>query len=431
MTTVDSTVSLILIGFCLVFSAFFSASETALTSLSTLKVRHLIEQSQRFRTLNYWINEPGKVLTTILVFNNAVNIFASALTTELVAMHFSSRAVGIATGITTFFVLIFGEIIPKSLAKVHATKIAVLAMNVVKLFCFTTYPLILILTKFTDRILQLSGSREEEAKPPITADELEFLVNVGGKHGVIENTKKQMLSGIFDFDDKAIREIMTPRTDVVAVDINESFNDVVIKTVTTGVSRLPVFEDKIDNIVGVILAKDLLKAYTQGKDTKIEMIMRRPYFVPESNRVINVFKEFKRTKSQLAIVIDEHGGMAGVVTMEDILEEIVGEIQDEFDAEEDKITPTEDGAYEVTGAISIDEFREHFKLPTTAITEEVEADTLAGLLTQVLGEMPKIGQTVTIANLILEISEVGNNRIQRVQVRQQPMATVPDKPLHQ
>lgn len=426
MTAVDSTLSLILIGFCLVFSAFFSASETALTSLGSLKVRHLIEQSPRFRTLKYWLNEPGKVLTTILVFNNAVNIFASALTTELVATHFSSRAVGIATGITTFFVLIFGEIIPKSLAKVHATKIAVLAMNVVKLFCFTTYPLIVILTKFTDRILQLSGSREEEAKPPITADELEFLVNVGGKHGVIENTKKQMLSGIFDFDDKAIREIMTPRTDVVAVDTNESFNDVVIRTVTTGVSRLPVFEDKIDNIVGVILAKDLLKAYTQGNEAKIETIMRRPYFVPESNRVINVFKEFKRTKNQLAIVIDEHGGVAGVVTMEDILEEIVGEIQDEFDAEEDKITPTEDGSYEVTGAISIDEFREHFKLPTTAITEEVEADTLAGLLTQVLGEMPRIGQTVTIANLVVEISEVGNNRIQRVQVRQQPIETTED-----
>lgn len=419
----SDTTSLLLIFGCLLLSAFFSSSETALTSLGTLKVKHLIEKSKKFHTLKYWIVEPGKVLTTILVFNNAVNILASALATQLATSYFENQAVGIATGITTFLVLIFGEIIPKSIAKVHALKIAVFAMIVVKLFCFGVYPLIWILSKFTDWILEYLGSKQAAENPPITADELEFLVNIGEEHGVIENTKKQMISGVFDFDDKAIREIMTPRTDVVAVDVNENFAEVAKKAVTTGVSRLPVFEDKIDNIVGIVLAKDLLKSSVcpQGESATIRAIMREPYFVPESNRVIHVFKEFKRTKSQLAVVIDEHGGMSGVVTMEDILEEIVGDIQDEFDSEEEKITQAKDGTYEVSGAIGIDEFTEYFKLSEKDIEEqlEVEADTLAGLLTHVIKEMPKVGQTVKIGNTTIEVSKVGNNRIKRLRVTQE------------
>ena len=416
--------SLLLILGCLVFSAFFSSSETALTSLGALKIKHLIEQSKRYNTLKYWIDEPGKVLTTILVFNNAVNIFASALTTELATRWFASSAVGIATGITTFMVLIFGEIIPKSFAKVHAERIAVVVMRVIKVFCFGTWPLIWALSKFTDGVLRSLGSEEQKAKPPITEDELEFLVNVGEEHGVIENTKKQMISGVFDFDDKAVREIMTPRPDVVAIDVNESFTAVVDKTITTGISRLPVYEDRIDNVIGIVLAKDLLKASAGGRETPTltRSIMRKPYFVPESNKVIHVFKQFKLNRNQLAVVIDEHGGMAGVVTMEDILEEIVGDIQDEFDTEEEKIKSSSDGTYEVAGAISIDEFTEFFKLPEEVIAKQlqVEADTLAGLLTQVIHEMPQVGQTVQIGTVTIEITQVDNNRIQRAQVRYIP-----------
>ena len=416
--------SILLIFGCLLFSAFFSSSETALTSLGVLKIKHLIEQSKRYGPLKYWINEPGKVLTTILVFNNTVNIFASALTTDLATRWFESSAVGIATGITTFLVLIFGEIIPKSFAKVHAERIALLVMRVIKVFCFGTWPLIWVLSKFTDWVLRSLGSEEQEAKPPITEDELEFLVNIGQEYGVIENTKKQMISGVFDFDDKAVREIMTPRTDVVAIDVNESFANVVNKTITTGNSRLPVYEDRIDNVIGIIFAKDLLKASvcTKEKSTLIRSIMRKPCFVPESNKAIHVFKQFKRTRSQLAVVIDEHGGMAGVVTMEDVLEEIVGDIQDEFDSEEEKIKSSSDGTYEVAGAISIDEFTEFFKLPEDVIEEQlqVEADTLAGLLTQVIREMPQVGQTVQIGSVTIKITKVDNNRIQRAQVRCEP-----------
>ncbi len=419
--------SLLLILGCLLFSAFFSSSETALTSLAALKVKHLIEQSKRYHPLQYWLDEPGKVLTTILVFNNAVNIFASALATELATRWFQSSAVGIATGITTFLVLVFGEIIPKSFAKVHAERIAVLVMRIVKVFCFGTWPLIWALSKFTDWVLRALGSEEQKAKPPITEDELEFLVNVGEEHGVIEDTKKQMISGVFDFDDKAVREIMTPRPDVIAVSINESFAAVVDKTISTGMSRLPVYEERIDNVIGVILAKDLLKASlcSEAKSTLIRSIMREPYFVPESNKVIHVFKQLKRDRNQLAVVIDEHGGMAGVVTMEDIIEEIVGDIQDEFDSEEEKIKSSSDGTYEVAGAISIDEFTEFFKLPEAVIEEQLqeEADTLAGLLTQVIREMPEVGQTVQIGSVTIKITQVDNNRIQRAQVQCTPPAT--------
>ena len=419
MPVVDvSAMSFVLIFLCLLLSAFFSASETALTSLGTLKIKHLVNQSKAYSMLNYWLKEPARVLTTILVFNNAVNIFASALATELASQFFANRAVGIATGITTFLVLIFGEIIPKSLAKVHAERFAVYAILIVRICGLLVYPLVWCLAKFADSIVECVGGKAEKDKPPITADELEFMVDMGEEHGVLESATKQMISGIFDFDDKAIREIMTPRIDVIAMDVQVSFDEAVEKVISEGVSRIPVFEGEIDNVVGILLAKDLLKVSVRAKGQAIREIMREPNFVPETNSITDLFRALKSTKNHLAVVIDEHGSMAGVVSMEDVLEEIVGDIQDEYDKEEEKIIPHSDNVYDVLGNISIDEFAEYFKLSEEKITEELlgETDTLAGLLTQMLKEMPEVGQTVTIQSTKVEILQVDNNRIQRVKV---------------
>lgn len=420
MAEVDgSLLNVLLILLCLVCSAFFSASETALTSLGTLKVKHLINKSKVYGMLNYWLKEPGRVLTTILVFNNAVNIFSSALATEWATQVFANRAVGIAAGTMTLLILVFGEIIPKSFAKAYAERFSVYAILVVRVCGLIAYPLIWCLALFADWVVSMVGGKKEAAEPPITADELEFMVDMGEEHGVLESTKKQMISGIFDFDDKAIREIMTPRIDVVAVDVLESFDTAVERVIASGMSRIPVYQDKIDNVIGILLAKDLLKAAVSPNELKsIKHLMREPYFVPETNHIIDLFRKFKSTQSHLAVVIDEHGGMAGVVTMEDVLEEIVGEIQDEYDMEEEKILRLTDNVYEVLGNIGIDEFAEHFKLCEENINEQmvIETDTLAGLLTQMLKDMPAAGQTVDLQQTKIEILEVDNNRIQRVKV---------------
>lgn len=414
-----SLFNVLLILLCLVCSAFFSASETALTSLNTLKVKHLINQSKVYGMLSYWLQEPGRVLTTILVFNNAINIFASALATVWATQAFANSAVGIATGIMTMLILVFGEIIPKSFAKTHAERFSVYAILVVRICGLLAFPLVWSLATFADWAVSKMGGQQRMARPPITADELEFMVDMGEEHGVLESTKKQMIAGIFDFDDKAIREIMTPRIDVLAVDVLESFDVAVERVISSGISRIPVYQDTIDNVIGILLAKDLLKvAVSDGERRSIRHIMREPYFVPETNNIIDLFRKFKLTKSHLAVVIDEHGGMAGVVTMEDVLEEIVGEIQDEYDMEEEKIIRLADNVYEVLGNIGIDEFAEHFKLCEDNINAQmvVETDTLAGLLTQMLKDMPEAGQTVDLQETKIEILKVDNNRIQRVKV---------------
>ena len=414
--------SLSIIVICLLFSAFFSSAETAITSLGTLKVKHLIKQlGKPAKPLQLWIHSPGRVITTILLFNNVVNILASSVTTQLVYQYSASRAVGIATGITTFWVLIFGEIIPKSFAKAHAEKVAIFSMKIIQFFYFITYPLIRVLSGFAERVIQIA-SKGTKTEPLITEEEIEFIVSEGEKAGVIEDIKKDIIEGAFDFDETRVREIMTPRTNLSALPFNSSLTSVLSEIIKTGHSRIPVYRDNIDHIIGVVLAKDLLKIFAVKEDIKklsVKDIIREPIFAPESQSIMEVFRKLQETQSHMAIIIDEYGGTAGCVTMEDILEEFVGEIQDEFDSEEEKIKKTGTNSYEVAGAIHIDDFTDYFELEEKDIKkyfEDQDADTLAGLMILIIGQMPKPGQKVQLASLNLEVLSVSKRRIQRVKV---------------
>ena len=235
----------------------------------------------------------------------------------------------------------------------------------------------------------------------------------------MEETKKEMLVSVFDFGETKVREIMTPRTDIFAMASDESIEDAVKTALESGHSRLPVYQESIDQIVGILLVKDLLsmtiKAQTGVQLTKLT---RQPYFVPESKLIMDVFKDLKRTKNHIAIVIDEYGGTAGIVTMEDILEELVGEIQDEHDTEEAKVNEIEPGIYDVVGSINIDEFLEFFELDRDDIlgTDAQDADTIAGYMTQKHGDLPEVGATVRIGPLNVEIVEVKRHRIHTVRV---------------
>ncbi len=411
-----------IIAVCMVVSALCSASETAITSLGSLKAKHILDQERRaVRQLQLWLDHPGRVLTTILIFNNIVNILASAVATDLATRFFASQAIGIATGVMTLVVLIFGEITPKSYARTHAESMAIPSLKFVYAVYILFYPLVLAFSEFASYIVRTFGGEKKEA-PAITEEELEYLVNVGQRAGVLEKTKKEMIVGVFEFDETKVREIMTPRPDIKWLDLHANYDDALNIAIESGMSRIPVCDEQgVDHVVGILLVKDLLPvARGNGEAAKsfdVKKILRDPFFVPESKLIMDVFKSLKSTKNHIAIVIDEHGGTAGLVTMEDILEEIVGEIQDEYDVEEAEILEIEPGIYDVAGSFNVDEFLEFFELGEGTVDKpEEDVDTIAGWITYLLGDLPEVGKRVRIGPLNVEVSDVERQRVRRVRV---------------
>jgi len=421
MDTQDIFSGLIII-ICLITSAFFSSSETAITGISYLKAKQLYEKKQnKSHGLYLWLIYPNRVLITILVFNNIVNILATAVATRWATIYFQDQAIGIVTGLLTLLILVFGEIIPKSYAKAHSEKLGLLTLRVIYALYILFFPLMWILSKFSTLIIK-KLSTEPGVKTSVTQEDLEYLISVGQEAGVIEKAKEEMISSIFESSDTKIREIMTPRTDICAISSEATAKDVVDLVIRTGHSRIPVYNKHIDYIIGIILAKDLLKHQCRirnnAEDT-IKSLIRKTIFFPESKKMMDVFKELKETKNHLAIIVDEHGGTAGIVTLENILEEIVGDIQDEYDSEEAEILEINPETFDVAGAINIDEFFKHFsidkdKIPNFEYTEDI--DTLSGLLTQLHGALPKTGQKFSIGPLNLELLDIDRHRIHRIRV---------------
>jgi putative hemolysin len=418
----NDTVSVIGFIACGVISALFSGAETAITGLGSLKAKHILDtRGEKAKELNLWLNHPSRVLTTILLFNTAVNILASAIATEYANRYYADKGLAIATGFTTLVVLIACEIIPKTIGKIYTEVLAVPSMKFVYLFYRLTYPLVLGLSYIASSLIQAFGGGKHQPGPQITEEELEFLVNVGEKAGVFEETKQDMISGVFEFDEIKVREIMTPRTDMTAIELKTPLREAVKLAYESGHARIPVYDDRIDNVVGILLAKDLLQfAMIPEKlqTLKIHHIMRKARQVPESKLIMDVFKELKRTKTHMAIVIDEYGGTAGLITLEDMLEEIVGEIQDEHDEELAKVIEVSPGIYDVLGQMNLDEFLDFFDIEPSQIHAESEqdAETVAGYMIQVIGDLPKVGQSTTIGPLTCEVSQVSRHRIERVRV---------------
>jgi CBS domain containing-hemolysin-like protein len=414
-----------IIGFitCGVISALFSGSETAITGLGSLKAKHLLDtRGDKAKELNLWLHHPSRVLSTILLFNTAVNILASAIATEYANKYFENRALAVATGFTTLVILIFSEILPKTIGKIYTETLAIPAMKFVY-FCYRiTMPIVIGLSYLASILIEMFGGGKHQPGPQITEEELEFLVNVGEKAGVFEETKQDMISGVFEFDEIKVREIMTPRTDMTAIELKTPLREAVKLAYESGHARIPVYDERIDNVVGILLAKDLLQFAANPEkmqSTKIQHLMRKPRQVPESKLIMDVFKELKRTKTHMAIVIDEYGGTAGLITLEDMLEEIVGEIQDEHDEEQAKIIEISPGIYDVMGQMNLDEFLDFFEITPVQIHAEglQEAETVAGYMIQVTGDLPKVGQSTKIGPLVCEVSQVVRHRIERVRVR--------------
>lgn len=430
---------LVMILGCLVLSAFFSSTETALTSLSSLKTKHLRDKSKAARVLSLWLEKPHRVLAAVLILNNMVNIFASVYLDQLVTVHFGASSVVLVTSVMTVAIVLFAEIIPKTLANSYAEKVAVPFMFVFQGFYWAIYPVTWLASGFARQFSRLFGvGTNPGTTPQITEEELEYLINMGEEEGVIQGEKHEMLSGIFELGDTIVREIMVPRPDMHALTEGTRIADAVKTFEETGYSRLPVYEDRLDNVVGVVHAKDVLYFLRKHQEedenyweTTVAEIKRDTMFAPETKSVDELFQDMRKNRQQMAIVIDEYGGTSGIVTMEDIFEEIVGEIRDEYDNEEDAIRPAKTaGQFLVDSKIHIDDFCDFFDLDMNEIQIEDKSDdydTLGGLIVHHFGEIPRVGDVVDIGGLKVEVTELSRRRVRRVLVTT-PAATQPEAP---
>jgi len=393
----------------LFLSAFFSSSEIALISLNKLDVRHLLEKRRKGAgTIARLKKDPHRLLINIAIANNIVNIFAASFATAVSIKLFGSYGVGIATGVMTFLVLTFGEIIPKTLATRNAESIALSVAKPIYIIGIIITPLI----KFFDGITHLitKGGKDEK----VTEEEIKTLITMGEEEGAIEKVEKEMIHNIFTFNDIDAWEVMTPRTEILALDIKTEIKEVISTIKNTGFSRIPVYEDMIDNIKGILYVKDLLP-YINHKKPRIKLneIIRPAFFIPRNKRIDNLLKEFQNRKNHMAIVVDEYGGIEGVVTLEDLLEEIIGEIYDEDDIIERPIRKIDNKTFLVKGSTELDLVNRKLKLH---LKELEESTTIGGLILDTLGRIPKKGERINLNKAIAIIEKTEQQRIDEIRL---------------
>jgi putative hemolysin len=414
---------IILLVILFILSAFFSASETALTSLSHIRVSRLAEQKLAGAKFVRKLKEkPSEFLSTILIGNNLVNIAAAALATSMAIRFFAARgwgsaaaAVGAATGIMTFLILVFGEIVPKTVAIRNAEKLSLLVSPAIFGLRLVLFPVAWAIGFLTLPIIRLFGGRAPEKGPFVTEAEIRLILAAGQREGVIEEEERQMITSIFEFADTIVREVMTPRPDITAVPVGDPVPGIIRTIIESGHSRIPVYETNLDNIVGVIYAKDLLKG---GEVTNLRDALRPVVFIPETKNVSELLHEMQAARTHLAIIVDEYGMTSGLVTLEDLIEEIVGEIHDEFEREEKMIEKIDKNTYIVDGRISIKDLNDRlkFNLPE----EEKEFDTIGGFVLDQLGKAPSVGDVARHEDLLISVERVLRRRITRVKIARMP-----------
>lgn len=391
-------------------SGFFSSAETALFSISKARARHLAKEPSRVnRLIKKMKDDPHRLLSTILIGNNLVNVGASALATAITIRVVNNNAVGIATGVMTLLILVFGEIMPKSIATRNNVMIARIVIIPIYWLSLVFYPIIV----FLNFIPRLTGKIKH--KPHVTEAELLTFVEVVEEEGEIKEEEKALIENIFEFDDTNVSEIMTPRADMFVIDIDEPLDlESIFKS---GYTRIPVIKDAIDNVVGILNVKDLfMHTVKSNGEIDVRTIMKKPYFVPEIKKLDSLMQAFKKRKQHLAIVIDEHGGVSGLITLEDALEEIVGEIVDETDRAEPHIIKLKGDEWIVLGKSDIDEVNE--KIPMH-IPDSKDYDTFSGYVLNTIERIPTENEEIPIGNFLVTVKAMDGNRIKEYHVRHQ------------
>ena len=391
-------------------SAFFSSSETAFISLNRLRIKRKIKEgNKKAELIDRMLENPQKLITTILIGNNLVNIAAASIATSIAIKVYGNLGVGIATGVMTLLILIFGEIVPKSFAVKNAEKIAYAMAQLLSFFEKLFYPITYVLILLTNAII----GKENKDIPLITEEELRTAIEVSVKEGVLEKEERDLLRNAFDFGDKTVSEIMIPRIDIVMLSSDKSIKDALNLVVKKGHSRIPVYSKDKNNIIGMIYSKDILKAVAEGKRGRVKDLIRPVLYVPESKKLDDLLREMKQNKTHLAIVVNEYGDVEGLVTMEDLIEELVGEIDDEYDTEEIKIMKISSKEYLVSGRTTIKEINKELKLN---LEESEEYDTLAGYILHHLERIPFEGEKIKINNITYVIEKMEGNKIKFVRI---------------
>jgi putative hemolysin len=400
---------LILLFILLLFSGFFSSAETSLFSISQTRARHMAKENIRSHQLiKRMKDDPHKLLTTILIGNNVVNVAASAIATSLTIKMFSNYAVGLATGVMTLMILVFGEVIPKSFATRNNILIAKLTIFPIYWMSILFFPIILFLN-FIPRI-----TSKMSKTPSATEEELITFVEVVEEQGEIKEEEREMIHNVFELDDTSASEIMTPRADMFVVEVDSPLD---LKTIAeSGFTRIPVIEGDTDHVVGILNIKDIfMHQATSETPADVRALMRPPYFVPENKKLDRMLHQFKSRKNHMAIIVDEHGGVSGLITLEDALEELVGEIRDETDKEEPHIIiskkPKE---WIVLGKSEIEEVNEKIGMQ---IPETREYDTFSGFILDRIGRIPEEDEAFTINGYKVIVMEMDGNRIKRYLVQ--------------
>ena len=403
----------------LVLSAFFSGSETALMSLDRYRLRHLERTRPKAAIVREVVAHPEKVLATILTGNVFVNTAAGALLTYAVTVVVASederaRTISIATIVLTALILVFGEMVPKSLAARHPEGWSLLVIRPVAALIKLAAPIIWLLTRVSNGFLSLFGVSTGALSSAVTLEEIKGILYAGGVPEEERGSRRQMLRRVIELGEKRVAEIMVPRTEMVAVEKSTLLDDIVRLIQNRRFSRMPVYDGTLDNIVGLLFAKDVLTYWGARIPFRLDQVLRKTYFIPDSAKVEQALEQLQQQRTHLALVVDEHGGVEGLVTLEDLLEEIVGELLDEKDVQERQVIELPDGTLLLDAVLSVKDTNEQLGLE---IPEQADYNTLAGYMLDQLGHIPVAGEELEIPGALLSVDKVSGNRVLRVRAR--------------
>jgi putative hemolysin len=437
---------IILLFVLIMINAFFAMSEIAIVSLNDSKIRKMAAQgNKKAGILVELIEKPSDFLATIQVGVTLSGFLASAVAADtfveyiVQAVAASGFAVSLVvvriisliliTFLLSYFTLVLGELVPKRIAMRYFEKIALAVAKPLRVIYKFEKPFVLLLSASTNGILRLFGIDPNQQSEEITEEEIRMMIDVGEESGNIEQSDKDMINNIFEFDDRSVDEMMSHRTEITAVEVGTPLSGVVKIAMESGYSRIPVYEDDLDTIIGILYVKDLLGfVNAQGSGSfDITTHMRAPLYVPESTNGKTLLKEFKEKKLQMAIVVDEYGGTSGLVTMEDLIESIVGNIQDEYDDEEDDIAPLADNRFMIDGLTPLDDVTKFFNIE---IAEEDEFDTIGGYIVNRLGYIPDEEEypSVSVGDIVFTVREMDERRVSKIEAEHIPMAAPEEAP---
>lgn len=407
----SDAIQLIILVFLLMLSAFFSSAETALTTVNKIRIRSLAEEgNKKAKTVLAITDHSGKMLSAILIGNNIVNLSAASLTTSL-AYSFGGSMVAISSGVLTLLILLFGEITPKTLATIHAEKISLTYGGFINLFMKLMTPVIFIINGLSMGILLLLRVDPNARNDAMTENELRTIVDVSHEDGVIESEEKEMIYNVFDLGDAKAKDVMVPRVHVTFADISSTYDELLAIFREDKFTRLPVFEETTDNVIGTINMKDLL-LFDSTKEFHVNDILREAYFTYEYKNISELLVEMRQASFNIAIVLDEYGETAGLITLEDLLEEIVGEIQDEYDEnEQDFIQEISEREYIIEGSMNLDDLNDRLHLSLSSD----DYDSLGGLIIEHLDRLPEEGDEVfTEDDIRMVVEKLDKNRVEQV-----------------